>query len=140
MPLLVNDDEFLSNPCQLFICGTINQLDRTVDICLATDQSKENIPVQISIRLARNEIVRNSKQNGKWDQQDEKHLGQYPIEYGKQFDLVITNDRQRTVVCINGQFSFEYLHRQNPATISTLAIDGPITLHAVRIEKFVDYL
>lgn len=110
-----------------------------VDICLASDQNKENIPIQISIRLANNEIVRNSKQNGIWDRQDERHLGEYPIKFGKQFDLVITNDRQQTVVCIDGQFLFEYLHRQDPATITTLTIDGPIILHTVRMEKIIVY-
>lgn len=140
IPYLENDPK-LSQPCDIYISGMLpNHIREHMVINLASyavepnTADNVNIPVHISIRADLNTIVRNTMTNGVWGEEELYLEAPNQLIPGTHFDLMISNRKDKVIVAINGQPSFEYNHRHDPTTISSLQILGGIVLTSVRFD------
>ncbi|XP_008548798.1 tectonin beta-propeller repeat-containing protein isoform X1 [Microplitis demolitor] len=88
-----------------------------------------DIAFHFNPRLKENLIIRNTYQNGQWD--DEERAGGSPLKPGTDFSLkIICEQRGYRIFIDDKEYTF-YCHRIPPDNITHLRIKGLMTLHSV---------
>ncbi|XP_031628489.1 galectin-7-like [Contarinia nasturtii] len=129
VPLMHRLPESLRHKSVIEISGQMLQSDRfCVDF---RDDSFVNF--HLSVRPCDNEIVRNHKIDGKW--QDEERDGGCPIKYGVPFRMVIVVEEEKFKVAINNVPFCKFKHRLPLPFAKFLYISGEVKIHYIQIDN-----
>jgi len=94
--------------------------------------AKGDVYVHINPRFSENVVVRNSKVNGSWGQEERtKSIG--PLCTSPTFEMMILFNKQSCSVSSNGVHLFKYFYRYPMDEIEELAIDGDIDINSIAV-------
>ncbi|XP_069765022.1 galectin-9-like isoform X2 [Narcine bancroftii] len=119
-------------PNQLIkVIGTVKAKPNRFAINLKTGYS-DNIALHINPRFDENAVVRNSKINQGWGQ-EERNLPFLPFVPGQTFEMQILVQPNCYKVTVNGRHLFNYNHRIQPLNqIDMLEVTGDVSLSLVQ--------
>ncbi|XP_031628598.1 galectin-9-like [Contarinia nasturtii] len=132
VPLLYSIPECLRHNSMIELSGQMLQSGRfRVDLKNGYYEPDGDIAFHLSVRPSLYEIVRNHKENKKW--QEEENEGGCPIEYGGQFKILIFVENDMIKVCIDNCSFCEFRPRLPLSSAKFLYICGDVTIHYVKI-------
>jgi len=108
---------------QVVIKGTPNgNAERfTIDL----NDANGNTALHLSTRFSEGAVVRNSKNNNQWGQ--EERGGSFPFSKNQPFQLQILCDPQSFKIAVNGQHFADFQHRMDAANVQTVTVIGDLS-------------
>ena len=98
------------------------------------NERNETNPFHLSVRPNEGAIVRNTKINGVWQNEERQISGAFPFIKGTYYDLMISKRTDKITVLVNGQFIFNFRHRLDPTFIDSLEIKGSTLIKSMKFE------
>ncbi|XP_031354522.1 galectin-7-like isoform X2 [Photinus pyralis] len=111
------------------IKGAVPSIANRFDInlqCGPQTAPRDDIVLQIAVRILDGFIALNSLQNGIWDDELKGHT--QPIKRADHFEMVIVCDFNKFMVSINDQLVCDYPQRIHYDRITHLVIEGEVTV------------
>ncbi|KAK3093288.1 hypothetical protein FSP39_013675 [Pinctada imbricata] len=101
-------------------------------------QDGQEIAFHFNVRIQqghdKHEVVRNSKSNGNWGQ-EERSKPHFPFTPNTNFDAIILCEQNCFKVAVNNQHFVEFRHRLNPVQrFNTFSVVGDVRLTQVRFQ------
>ena len=140
IPFFYYDERLSKSPCKVYIAGFLPSHSTdyaSINLVNGLKFPRINIPFHLSIRPNERQLVRNSwKHSSGWQREERQLRCGYPLFEGDNFDIMISIKLDRISVAINGQHSFDFVHRLKSTTINMLEIHGDVRISSIRFEYF----
>jgi hypothetical protein len=116
---------------RLFLSGTPEKKGERFDINLVCDNG--DIALHLNPRMHEKAVVRNSKKNGEWENEEREIDGSFPFKADISFDLVIVNESYSFQIFLNDAKLCSFAHRMDPNTIRGVQVNGDLELMSLTI-------
>lgn len=108
-----------------------------IDFARGNNREVSEIALHFNPRFDQRVVVRNSYQNGRWEN-EERAPHTFPFFAGKDFDVLFLVEATHFKVAVNGRHYIEFRHRLPIRTIDKLNIEGNIKIKRIEF-NFQNY-
>ncbi|XP_018574242.1 galectin-4 isoform X2 [Anoplophora glabripennis] len=106
-------------------------------LCGKTKES--DIAVHINPRISQRHVVRNTRIQGKWGDEETTSIAKFDLHRNKKFAIDIVVTESEFLVSINGKHVCAFVFRLPISKITTLMVDGEVDVEDVQYTKLEIY-
>ncbi|CAJ0962815.1 unnamed protein product, partial [Mesorhabditis belari] len=116
---------------KLFFSGFLKKKAKQITVDLFADK---DIALRIQSRIGERKVIRNTRTDSNWGQDEADILCSFPLKRGKEFDMIIFCGDTEFQIYVNDVFVCNYAHRLPSPSINRVNIEGDLEVHGVHLK------